>query len=218
MKDRRKELAAACIAAGLSLAMMIAVRAIECRTVSEIPEETEAPAAAAPVVVQIAETPAPVIEQPKEQPEVVEQVETETPATMLDGPLLSDKIALAQMVWGEAGNCTKTEQAAVVWCALNRFDSEDPYFTGCETIEEIVAQPSQFHGYSPKNPVEEDILALVEDVLIRWGAEKCGEENVGRVLPAEYLFFHGDGLHNHFKTEYRGGTKWDWSLQSPYEE
>ena len=41
---------------------------------------------------------------------------------------------------------------------------------------------------------------------------------LGRVLPREYLFFTGDGKHNHFRTEWDGGQVWDWSLQSPYEE
>lgn len=38
------------------------------------------------------------------------------------------------------------------------------------------------------------------------------------MLPREYLFFTGDGEHNHFRTEWDGGQVWDWSLQSPYEE
>lgn len=48
--------------------------------------------------------------------------------------------------------------------------------------------------------------------------EKDGETEVGRVLPREYLFFTGDGEHNHFRTEWEGGQTWDWSLRSPYEE
>ena len=48
--------------------------------------------------------------------------------------------------------------------------------------------------------------------------DRDGETEVGRVLPREYLFFTGDGEHNHFRTEWDGGQVWDWSLQSPYEE
>ena len=40
---------------------------------------------------------------------------------------------------------------------------------------------------------------------------------VGRVLPADYLWFSGDGKRNHFRNAYRGGDRWDWSLPSPYE-
>ena len=51
-----------------------------------------------------------------------------------------------------------------------------------------------------------------------WGAEKAGEEDVGRTLPADYLFFEGDGAENHFRKEYeKTGETWDWSLPDPYE-
>ena len=168
------------------------------------PTETNEPIAAAQLACEIATpaaAPAPAeTEEPQAEEEEPEPLYTET-----------DKIALAQMVWGEARNCSEVEQAAAVWCALNRFDSEDPYFTHCETITEIVQQESQFHGYSAHNPIEEDIFRVVEDVLRIWEEEQRAGETDGRVLPAEYLFFHGDGLHNYFTTEYRGGMTWTWS-------
>lgn len=121
-------------------------------------------------------------------------------------------LALARTVWGEARGCTTTEQAAVIWCVLNRVDSpdfpDDPL--------EVVQQPNQFSGYDPEYPVWPEHLALVRDVLDRWEMEKTAVGDVGRVLPKEYVFFEGDGQHNHFRTEYRGGITWDWSLGSPY--
>lgn len=131
-------------------------------------------------------------------------------------PLEADKTALAKMVWGEARGCSTTEQAAVVWCALNRFDSGDPYYANCMTIYDIVTQPGQFCGYDPGNPVDADILALVEDVMVRWMAERYCIGDVGRVLPAEYLYFTGDGRENTFRDQYQGGNTWDWSMDSPY--
>ena len=131
-------------------------------------------------------------------------------------PLEADKIALAKMVWGEARGCSTTEQAATIWCVLNRYDSGDRFWA--DTVEGITTQPCQFYGYDPGNPVDPDILALVEDVLARWMAEKDCVGSVGRVLPREYLYFTGDGVHNYFTTEWRGGQTWDWSLESPYEE
>lgn len=123
-------------------------------------------------------------------------------------------LALARTVWGEARGCTATEQAAVVWCVLNRADRpewpDDPL--------EVVQQKNQFSGYDPEYPVCPDILSLVEDVLDRWELERTAVGDVGRVLPKEYVYFSGDGRHNHFRTEYRGGTVWDWRLDSPYEE
>lgn len=122
---------------------------------------------------------------------------------------------LAKMLYGEARGCSKTEQAAVVWCALNRVDSADPFYP--DDIIGVVTQESQFHGYNPDNPVEPELLSLVEDVMARWAAEDDGVE-AGRVLPKEYLFFSGDGQRNYFRTEWNGGSTWDWSLASPYEE
>lgn len=130
-----------------------------------------------------------------------------------------DVIALAQMAWGEALiTHSDTEMAATMWCALNRFDCGDPYYAKCKTIAAIVQQKGAFDGYRPSNPIDDHLVELARDVLDRWCAEKAGYEDVGRVLPEEYLFFHGDGWHNHFRIEYRGdGTYWDWSLESPYE-
>ena len=75
----------------------------------------------------------------------------------------TSKVALAKMVWGEARGCSTTEQAATIWCVLNRYDSGDHFWA--DTVEGITTQPCQFYGYDPSNPVDPDILALVEDVL-----------------------------------------------------
>lgn len=130
------------------------------------------------------------------------------------GPVLNeaDVEMLAKLVWGEARGCTTTEQAAVIWTVLNRVDSEDPIYP--DTIQEVVTQPHQFHGYDPDYPVEQDKVDLAKDVLTRWLTD--GD---GRVLPKEYVFFHGDGKHNYFRIEFKhNGQYWDWSLDSPYEE
>lgn len=57
---------------------------------------------------------------------------------------------------------------------------------------------------------------LAADVLTRYRAELDGEENVGRVLPAEYCFFTGDGRRNHFTTEWKSTDCFGWTLESPY--
>lgn len=120
--------------------------------------------------------------------------------------------ALAKMVWGEARGCSLTEQAATVWCVLNRVDMGD------DDILTVLLAPNQFQGYDYSNPVTPEIVALVEDVLIRWEIEKECVGSVGRVLPKDYLWFTGDGRHNHFRNEYKSDLTWDWSLPSPYEE
>ena len=122
---------------------------------------------------------------------------------------------IARTVWGEARGCSETEQAAVIWCILNRVDSSIRYMP--DNIIDVVTQKHQFLGYVKTFPVTKKIRELVIDVLTRWEMEKAGVENVGRVLPPEYMWFHGDGRHNHFRDSYRGGNRWDWSLDSPYE-
>ena len=122
---------------------------------------------------------------------------------------------IAKTIWGEARGCSKMEQAAVAWCILNRVDSDLPYIPN--SIREVVTQKGQFHGYSKDFPVDDDIYNLAVDVIERWQREKLGEENVGRVLPKEYLYFYGDGERNHFTIEWKDKATWDWSLENPYE-
>ena len=137
-----------------------------------------------------------------------------------------DAIALAKLTWGEARGVpdlkingrvisTRTQQAAVMWTVLNRFDAGYE-----ESILEVITAYTvdkngkihkQFHGYSEEHPVEEELLALAYDVLDRWNAEKHGE-TVARELPSGYLWFHGDGIWNHFRDAYKNGNEWDWSI------
>ena len=110
---------------------------------------------------------------------------------------------------------SRAEQAAVVWCILNRVDAG----TWGDTISQVVTYPSQF-AWDPASPVEAEFVELAEDVCRRWAAEKAGASDVGRTLPAGYLYFEGDGERNHFRTEWEKdwGRTWDWSLPDPYLE
>jgi len=120
---------------------------------------------------------------------------------------------LAKLVWGEArGVESQMEQAAVVWCALNRVDAG--YDDG--TIRGVVTQRSQF-AYTSSAPVTDDLRALAQDVVTRWLLEKQGVEDVGRVLPCEYVYFAGHDGHNWFRIEYRCRERWDWDCTNPYE-
>lgn len=136
---------------------------------------------------------------------------TPTPAPYI--PDEAEVEMLARLIWGEArGIPSDMHKAAVVWCVLNRVDAEG----WPDTVAEVVTQPHQFAGYSPDYPATEEFKAIAADVLIRWEREKREGGEVGRVLPAEYVFFTGDGEVNHFRTEYEGGMFWDWSLKNPY--
>ena len=128
-------------------------------------------------------------------------------------PNAAEVEALAKLIYGEAGIVpSTTEQAAVIWCVLNRVD--DPRFP--DTVLEVIEAPYQFSGYDPEYPVKEEFALLAADVLTRYRAERDGEENVGRVLPAEYCFFTGDGRRNHFTTEWKSTDCFGWTLESPY--
>jgi|GEM_PF-1154813 len=131
-------------------------------------------------------------------------------------PSEEDITFLAKTLYGECrGVASKDEQAAVAWCILNRVSS--PRFKG-DTVREIVTAPYQFSGYSESFPVTDDLKELAIDVLKRWHAEYCGlAEDVGRTLPCDYFFFHGDGERNYFRKEFNSKTYWDWSFDSPYE-
>lgn len=155
------------------------------------------------------------VEAPPPEPEimVVVRYATEEEEAERDREMVE---ALARTIWGEARGCSTTEQAAVIWCVLNRVDSDDPNFP--DDPINVVRQPGQFDGYHPDYPVEPDLVALVEDVIGRWELEKTAVGSVGRVLPADYLYFDGDGQHNYFRRDYiRSGETWGWSLASPYE-
>lgn len=118
---------------------------------------------------------------------------------------------LANVTWGEARGCSVTEQAAVMWCVLNRVDS--PLYP--DSVGEVVTQRAQFNGYSESNPITQEMLQLANSVLTYWSEGT----DYGRVLPKEYLYFTGDGKHNYFYTTWTSNAvAWDWSLPSPYKE
>lgn len=121
---------------------------------------------------------------------------------------------IAKTVWGEARGCDKLQQSAVVWCILNRVDA------GSGTIAQVITAPGQFHGYYKSSPVEDEIRSLVVDVVTRWKIEKAIGGNVGRTLPAEYVFFSSNryGTSNVFRDKFDGDYKvWDWNCWNPYE-
>ena len=109
----------------------------------------------------------------------------------------ADVVAVAKMLWGEARGCALDNQQKAVWCVLNRVD--DPRFP--DTIQGVLSQPSQFHGYSPNFPVWDELKEVALDVLTRWSLEKQGV-TVERELPNTYMWFTGDGVQNNFREVY----------------
>ena len=119
---------------------------------------------------------------------------------------------LAKLVYREArGIKSVPHKAAVIWCVLNRVDNGNYG----NSIREVITAKHQF-AWVPKTPVKEEFYNLAEDVIIRWFLEKEGLDNVGRVLPNDYLFFAGRNGENYFRKSYRSREYWDWTLENPY--
>lgn len=123
-----------------------------------------------------------------------------------------DVIDIAKVLYNECrGVGSKTEQACVAWTILNRVDKQ------CMSIAEVIRAKNQF-AFSESTTVDDKLLDLASDVLWRWNSEKNGETEVGRVLPKEYTYFAGQGVHNYFRNSFSGNYSiWDYSLESPYE-
>lgn len=123
-------------------------------------------------------------------------------------------VMLAKTIGAEAYIVpSKARQAAVGWCALNRLD--DGRFGA--TLAEVLTTPRQF-AYREDAELYPEMLDLAEDILCLWAAEKDGDLVMGRTLPADYLYFEGDGRENHFRKTQDAAQEWDWSLPDPYEE
>jgi hypothetical protein len=106
---------------------------------------------------------------------------------------------LAKVLYGESRGVydrSVTNCACVIWCIGNRVDAEKrgDNFRECSTSK------SQFTCYKKRNPVQDHLRNLAEDVLTRWLREKFGEENVGRILPKEYIYFAAHHGYNRFRT------------------
>lgn len=134
------------------------------------------------------------LQEALEQLEVPERVSPEPPQPESAIRYISDTKTeielLAQTVWGEARGCSDEQKELVVWTILNRVD--DGRFG--KDIRAVITAPHQFDGYCESNPVNDDILALCEQVVHDW---KMGQ----RGMPIEYLYFYGDGAINHFYSE-----------------
>ena len=125
-------------------------------------------------------------------------------------------VKLAKTVKVEArGIWSTTEQACIIWTCLNRTD--DPRFPNTIDGNLVYGQMAYKASATTVDDYGRDLVPLARDVIYRWKLEKSGAEDVGRVLPKDYLWYAGNGKHNFFRNAYRGGTRWNYSLPSPYE-
>lgn len=208
----------------LAIVVVIVVTILACRETNKITEEVN-------IKVETLDSP-PIPEEPDSSsigneaiPETGEEIsppvdsqipiEESTEELTVDSEevnLLSRDITIiAQTLYGECrGVPSDMEKAAVAWVILNRVDAGYS-----DNIEDIVS--SHFTGYNPAHPIDEELYDIAEDVMIRWQREKSGEEDVGRIIPSDYLWFAGRDGRNHFRNSYSSNEYWDWSLENPYE-
>lgn len=119
-----------------------------------------------------------------------------------------DIIILAKLMYGECrGISDNNMKAAVCWVALNRLDHSGYG----NTLEDVVIRSGHFSGYKESNPVWDNLYELAKDVMYNYYWEKAGWQGSWRVIPEDYLWFHGNGEINIFRNAYRGGQVWDWS-------
>ena len=143
----------------------------------------EQPAPAPTVLVEVNKPEQTEAPEPSETPVYYEMYFTE-----------EDVAAVAKMLWGEARGCTQDNQIKCVWVVLNRVD--DDRFP--DTIQGVLSQPHQFHGYDPTYPVTDELYNIAFDVLTRWSYERQGVP-VRRELPESFLWFTGNGQENIFR-------------------
>ena len=150
--------------------------------------EGEAPSSPAPTVAaeETVETEQPKAPVQSEPPVYYEMYFTE-----------DDVAAMTKMLWGEARGCTRDNQIKCAWVVCNRVD--DARFP--DTIQGVLSQPSQFHGYDPTYPVTDELYSVAFDVLTRWSYEKQGIP-VRRELASSFLWFTGNGRENIFREVY----------------
>ena len=209
MKNRKQRIVAGFIA----LLILLFCISVSFRTVKE-PVATSAPVATVTVEATPEPTPSPETKinysdtiQVLVTPELKQKIEYLV-STYDNEIIMATKV----MVVEAGGVYPLSHRAAVVWCILNRADA-----TG-NSISSIITAPHQF-AWIPSQAYSQEQYDFVKDIFTRWLLEKEGFENVGRVLPEEYKWFHGDGYHNHFRNAYSGSyTIWNWSLPSPYDD
>lgn len=197
------------------------------------PPPTETPGE---LKVEFKVAPSPPIEEPISPPITapIEEPAAEEECAKL-AYTIHDVVCLAKLVQGEAGGLSLLERSAVIWCALNYYDSGDWE----DTIIKCVKSPNRFTGYRETNRVTDENIDLAVDVLERYRRELNGETDVGRTLPKGYICFRGFkwkeraeelGLtkakysHNWFfkaedyRKEKYERNYWDWALPDPYRD
>lgn len=68
------------------------------------------------------------------------------------------------------------------WCFFNRVDITTGEYAYLSTLEEVIAQPGQWMGYDPNNPVLDDLRKIAYEQLKIW------LDGESRPVSAEFVF------------------------------
>lgn len=104
-----------------------------------------------------------------------------------------DLTSISKVLYGYRYN-SDIDLQGIVWVILNRVDNQSE-FRNLVTIQEVVSQPSQWMGYSPDNPVLENLWEIADTVLYKY------ETDGKRLFGQEYLYFEWRNDYITFKTE-----------------
>lgn len=85
---------------------------------------------------------------------------------------------IAKVLYGTARYNSKADQRLVVWCIINRVESNNYP----DTVAEVCQQADQWMGYSPDNPVVEGLWELAGEELAKYYS------GAPRPLGPEYVF------------------------------
>lgn len=113
-----------------------------------------------------------------------------------------------RLIWGEGGAVSDTaNRYASLWTAINRVDA----WGG--TLLERMTEENAFHGLGVVGDVPEQFVQEARLIIALWEMERegwiipAGDFPAG--LPERFLFFEGDGMINHFSTNFGGGEYWN---------
>lgn len=87
--------------------------------------------------------------------------------------------SLARVLYGVKDN-DENDLKTYCWCVFNRVDN--PSYP--DTLEDVIAQPSQWMRYDPTNPILESLYQIAREQLDEW------HTNTHRPVSNEYVFMN----------------------------
>ena len=117
--------------------------------------------------------------------------ETITPEELIK----SEAEYIAKVLYGTAQNNTERDQRTVIWCILNRVDN----IAYPNTVKEVCEQPSQWMGYSDKNPVLASLYNVAMKELETW-------HNDYRPVNTDYIYMSWSSREITLRDTYEKGT------------